>query len=71
MVKPSFFHFQKGDIARATLPKGKFVGTHIGRLTVRKTGVFEMLTASNVKISPVRHKYCVILYRNDGYTYSF
>ncbi|QFS43549.1 RNA-guided endonuclease IscB [Nostoc sphaeroides] len=53
----TFFGFQTGDMVRAILPKGKFAGTHVGRLTVRESGVFEMRTAHG-KISPVRHKYC-------------
>jgi hypothetical protein len=65
-----FFGFQTGDMARAILPSGKFAGVHIGRLTVRKSGVFEMKTP-NGKISPVRYKYCKSIHRNDGYMYAF
>lgn len=63
--------FQTGDIVRAVLPKGKFAGIHVGRLSVRKTGVFDMRKANNSKVSPVRYKYCTIIHRKDGYTYSF
>lgn len=66
----SFFGFQTGDMVRATLPSGKFAGVHVGRLTVRESGVFEMKTLIG-KVSPVRHKYCQILHRNDGYMYGF
>ena len=66
----TFFGFQTGDIVRAILPTGKFAGTHVGRLTVRATGVFEMVTNMG-KVSPVRHKYCTALHRNDGYNYAF
>lgn len=59
-----------GDIVRAILPSGKFSGIHIGRLTVRESGVFEMKTPIG-KVSPVRHKYCKSIYRNDGYMYAF
>ncbi|MFB2919952.1 MULTISPECIES: RNA-guided endonuclease IscB [Aerosakkonema] len=65
----AFFGFQTGDIVRAILPSGKFAGTHIGRLTVRATGVFEMVTAKG-KVSPVRAKYCQIVHRVDGYNYA-
>ncbi len=65
----AFFGFQTGDIVRATLPKGKFAGIHIGRLTVRATGVFEMVTVKG-KVSPVRAKYCQIVHRVDGYNYA-
>ncbi len=65
----AFFGFQTGDIVRAILPTGKYAGTHIGRLTVRATGVFEMVTVKG-KVSPVRAKYCKILHRVDGYNYA-
>ena len=64
----AFFGFQTGDIVRAILPVGKFAGTHVGRLTVRATGVFEMVTPLG-KVSPVRAKYCRGVHRVDGYSY--
>lgn len=66
----TFFGFQTGDMVRAVLPIGKFAGTHVGRLAVRESGVFDLRTAWG-KISPVRHKYCTIVHRNDGYMYGF
>jgi 5-methylcytosine-specific restriction endonuclease McrA len=66
----TFFAFQTGDMVQAMLPTGKFAGTHIGRLTVRESGVFEMRTPKG-KISPVRYKYCKSVHRNDGYMYAF
>jgi hypothetical protein len=66
----TFFGFQTGEIVRAILPSGKFAGTHVGRLTVRESGVFEMKTSIG-KVSPVRHKYCKSIHRNDGYMYAF
>ncbi|WP_339381385.1 hypothetical protein [Brasilonema sp. UFV-L1] len=57
-------------MVRAILPTGKFAGNHVGRLTVRESGVFEMRTPKG-KVSPVRHKYCKSIHRNDGYVYSF
>lgn len=56
-------------MVRAILPAGKFKGTHVGRLTVRASGVFEMVTDKG-KVNPVRHKYCMALHRNDGYSYA-
>lgn len=56
-------------MVRAVLPTGKFAGTHVGRLVVRATGVFEMITPTG-KVSPVRHKYCKAIHRNDGYAYA-
>ncbi|MBW4573149.1 MAG: RRXRR domain-containing protein [Tolypothrix carrinoi HA7290-LM1] len=66
----TFFGFQTGEMVRAILPSGKFAGTHVGRLTVRESGVFEMRTPKG-KVSPVRHKYCKSIHRNDGYMYAF
>lgn len=63
------FGYQTGDMVRAVLPKGKNAGTHVGRLTTRATGVFE-LTTQQGKISPVNWKYCTPIHRNDGYSYS-
>ena len=65
-----FYGFQTGDMVRAILPSGKFAGTHVGRLTVRKTGVFEINTSKS-KVAPVRHKYCQSVHKNDGYMYTF
>ncbi|MHC5824887.1 MAG: hypothetical protein ACYT04_55855 [Nostoc sp.] len=66
----TFFGFQTGDMVRAILPAGKFAGTHVGRLTVRESGVFEMKTSLG-KVSPVRHKYCKSIHCNDEYMYAF
>jgi hypothetical protein len=66
----TFFGFQTGEMVRAILPTGKFAGTHVGRLIVRESGVFEMKTPMG-KVSPVRHKYCKSIHRNDGYMYAF
>jgi 5-methylcytosine-specific restriction endonuclease McrA len=66
----TFFGFQTGDMVRAILPSGKFAGIHVGRLTVRESGVFQMRTPLG-KVSPVRHKYCKSIHRNDGYMYAF
>ena len=66
----TFFGVQTGDMVRAVLPSGKFAGTHVGRLAVRESGVFDLRTGLG-KISPVRHKYCKTVHRNDGYMYAF
>ena len=65
----AFFGFQTGDMVQATLPAGKFAGTHVGRLIVRSSGVFEIMSATG-KVSPVRHKYCRTIHRKDGYMYA-
>ncbi|HBS67674.1 MAG TPA: HNH endonuclease [Cyanobacteria bacterium UBA9226] len=65
----TFFGFKTGDIVQATLPTGKFAGIHVGRLIVRASGVFELISAKG-KVSPVRHKYCKTIHRKDGYMYA-
>ena len=65
----TFYGFQTGDMVKATLPTGKFAGVHVGRVSVRATGVFELNTPLG-KITPVRYKYCKALHRNDGYSYA-
>lgn len=56
-------------MVQATLPRGKLAGIHVGRLIVRASGVFELISATG-KVSPVRHKYCKAIHRKDGYMYA-
>lgn len=65
------FGYQTGDIVKAVVPKGKFTGTHFGRLSVRKTGNFDLRRGDGLKVSSVNHKYCKAIHRNNGYSYSF
>jgi 5-methylcytosine-specific restriction endonuclease McrA len=59
--------FQTGDLVKATIPRGKFQGTHQGRLVVRASGSFKIQTSrGNVETN---WKHCKRLMRNDGYTY--
>jgi 5-methylcytosine-specific restriction endonuclease McrA len=59
--------FQTGDLVKATIPRGKFKGTHQGRLAVRARGFFVIQSSrANVETS---WKHCKRLMRNDGYTY--
>ncbi len=37
------FGFQTGDIVKADIPQGKYLGTHTGRIAVRKTGNFKLM----------------------------
>lgn len=63
------FGYQTGDMVRAVLPSGQNAGIHVGRLTTRASGVFELTTRQG-KISPVNHKYCTPIHRHDGYSYA-
>lgn len=64
-----YFGFQTGDIVRVTLPKGKYVGKHTGRVTVRASGNFKLRVA--IGEIPCNHQYCMALHRNDGYHYQY
>ncbi|MGV9375539.1 hypothetical protein ACWDRB_06985 [Nonomuraea sp. NPDC003707] len=61
------FGYQTGDLVRAIVPKGKHVGTHIGRVAVRTSGSHTVQTPTGpVKTS---HKHLRRLQRADGYAY--
>ncbi|MGP3913240.1 RNA-guided endonuclease IscB [Nonomuraea sp. 10N515B] len=62
------FGFQTGDLVRAIVPKGKHVGTHIGRVAVRTSGSHTVQTPTGpIKTS---HKHLRLLQRADGYAYT-
>jgi hypothetical protein len=63
------FGFTTGDIVRAIVPTGKYVGTHVGRVAVRTTGYFDIKTASGLVGANAKH--CKIIQRGDGYGYSW
>lgn len=62
------FGFQTGDIVRAVVTSGKKVGTYVGRVLCRKSGSFDIRTASG-RVAGISHKYCQGIHRSDGYTY--
>jgi hypothetical protein len=61
--------FQTGDMVRAIVPSGKNAGTHVGRVTVRATGQFDISTATG-KLQIINWKYCKPIHKQDGYTYA-
>lgn len=63
------FGFQTGDQVIAVVTKGKKVGTYTGRVAVRKTGSFNIQTSNGV-IQGISHKYCSVIQRADGYSYT-
>lgn len=65
----SFFGFQTGDIVKAVVSKGKYAGTHTGRIAVRKKGNFKLKTSTQT--FDVNHKYCRYLHKSDGFDYGF
>ena len=67
MRKKTVFGFQTGDLVKATVPKGKKAGIHIGRVAVRASGSFNIQNATPVQ--GIAHKHCRLLQRADGYNY--
>jgi 5-methylcytosine-specific restriction endonuclease McrA len=57
--------FQTGDIARASVPAGKYAGRHVGRVQIRFRGSFQVGSV------PVHPRHLVKIHRADGYSYSF
>ena len=61
--------FQTGDSVKVVVPKGKFQGSHIGRLaSVRANGEFSIRTKSEMVGS--NYKYCQVIQHADGYNYT-
>ncbi len=62
------FGYVTGDLVRANVPSGKWVGTWTGRIAVRARGQ-HILTTPAGRIN-VRHQHLQLLQRADGYGYS-
>ena len=63
--------FQSGDMVRAVVPTGlKKGGEYLGKVAVRSSGKFDIQT-KNRTIQGIGHKYCHIIQRCDGYSYSY
>lgn len=70
MRQKTVFGFQTGDLVKAVVTKGKKVGTHQGRVAIRKTGSFNIQTTQGV-VQGIGHKHCRLMQRGDGYGYCF
>ena len=53
-----------GDFVRAVVPRGKYKGVHVGRVSVRSSGSVRM-----GKVDRISCKNCTVLQRADGYGY--
>lgn len=58
-----YMGYQTGDMVKAVVPKGKFAGTHVGRVTIRRRPSFKL---NQFDVHP---KHLVVLQREDGYAY--
>ncbi|MFL5806999.1 MAG: RNA-guided endonuclease IscB [Roseiflexaceae bacterium] len=61
--------FRTGDIVRAVVPRGKKTGAYTGRVAVRTSGSFDIVTASGL-VQGVWYRRCRLLHRADGYRYT-
>jgi 5-methylcytosine-specific restriction endonuclease McrA len=63
-----WFGFRTGDLVKAVVPSGKYVGTHVGRVAIRTSGSFNITTAHGIQRSGYR--YCRLVQHADGYAYA-
>lgn len=63
-----FFGFQTGDMVRAVVTQGKKQGVYIGRVLCRKSGSFDIRTATG-REQGIPHRHCTPLHQSDGYSY--
>lgn len=59
----TFAGFQTGDVVSADIPRGKFAGKHVGRITIRQRPSF---TLNGFDVHP---KHLKKVHRSDGYQY--
>jgi len=60
--------FKTGDIVKAIVTEGKYMGVYTGRVAARATGSFNITTKTKT-IQGIGHQYCKALHRSDGYSY--
>jgi 5-methylcytosine-specific restriction endonuclease McrA len=64
------FGFATGDLVRAVVPAGlKTAGLHVGRVLVRATGSFDVVTVTG-RVQGISYRYCQAVARGDGYAFS-
>jgi hypothetical protein len=66
--------FGTGDMVRAEVPAGIKAGSHIGRVTVRASGSFNIQSyqdGQSVVVQGISHKHCRVIQRADSYGYFF
>ncbi|MDT0545220.1 MULTISPECIES: RNA-guided endonuclease IscB [Streptomyces] len=61
--------YATGDLVTASVPTGKYTGTHTGRVMVRTTGKFDIRTPHGLAAG-IRHTNIRLLQRGDGYAYA-
>ena len=61
--------FRTGDLVKASVPSGKKLGFHLGRVAVRSSGSFNIGTSEGV-VQGISYRYCQCIHASDGYTYT-
>jgi 5-methylcytosine-specific restriction endonuclease McrA len=61
--------FQTGDMVKAVVAKGVNSGTYVGRVAVRATGSFNIMTNQGKMVEGISHRSCTALHKGDGYSY--
>lgn len=67
-TQKSFMGFQTGDLVKAIIPKGKYVGTYTGRIAIRFRPSFKLTTGD--KSFDVHPKYIRAIHKADGYAFN-
>jgi len=57
--------YRTGDLVNAVVPRGKYIGSYTGRISVRTSGYF------GINKIDVNYKYMKLLQANDNYKYSY
>jgi hypothetical protein len=64
------FGFQTGDLVQAIVPPGlKTAGRHVGRVLVRASGSFDLVTAAG-RVQGISYRFCRVAAQSDGYAYA-
>ncbi|GCE09221.1 RNA-guided endonuclease IscB [Dictyobacter aurantiacus] len=61
--------FQTGDIIKAIVTTGIKKGTYIGRVAVRSSGSFTIVTSTQT-IQGISYRFCRMVHHSDGYSYT-
>ena len=61
----SIFGYSTGDLVKAIVSTGKYLGTYIGKISIRSTGFFQL------RDKVVKYTNCKKLLSNDGYSYTY
>ena len=62
------YGYQTGDLVRANVVKGKRAGTYEGKVAVKASGYFSIVTRAGT-VTDIAYRFCRLLQRSDGYSY--